>query len=334
VVARTDASGTVRYAHRGPGDSPSATLDDQDVPVEATVALAGGAVLTRRFVVAPPLAVTDVWSYPDVGGHTAATATYAGSLLGLPVLVGTTSHSYTPDGTGPPPDNSDGDYDYGWLGSHQRPTDHGLPTTVVQMGARPYAPSLGRFLSVDPIEAGSCNDYDYVCGDPVNGLDLTGTKKKSKEPLPDLEAHCGYNAPNDIFYGGECLHYRTAKANDDGSIYSDFVSLGRRYDQPDQPNGFFTDAATILSDVQVVSTGAICVAGIATAVGGIGIAAASVSCTASAAALAAVRRGSPEGLGHAEAAFTCALGVATSRSPSGLRTAAGLCAASIAVGVN
>ena len=146
------------------------------------MALAGGAVLTRRFVVTPPLAVTDVWRYPDVGGHVAATATYAGSLLGPPVLVGTTKHSYTPDGTGPPPDNSDGDYDYGWLGSHQRPTDHGLPTTIVQMGARPYAPSLGRFLSVDPIEGGSCNDYDYVCGDPVNGLDLTGTHCSWRHP--------------------------------------------------------------------------------------------------------------------------------------------------------
>jgi hypothetical protein len=95
-----------------------------------------------------------------------------------------------------------------------------------------FSAGLHSFLSVDPIEGGSCNDYDYVCGDPVNGLDLTGTKKKSKEPLPDLEAHCGYNAPNDIFYGGECLHYRTAKANDDSSIYFDFVGKGRRYDEP------------------------------------------------------------------------------------------------------
>ncbi len=25
-----------------------------------------------------------------------------------------------------------------------------------------------------PVEGGSCNDYDYVCGDPVNGFDLDG----------------------------------------------------------------------------------------------------------------------------------------------------------------
>lgn len=31
-----------------------------------------------------------------------------------------------------------------------------------------------RFLQVDPVEGGSCNDYDYVCGDPVNSYDLDG----------------------------------------------------------------------------------------------------------------------------------------------------------------
>jgi len=25
------------------------------------------------------------------------------------------------------------------------------------------------------VEGGSCNDYDYVCGDPINGFDIDGT---------------------------------------------------------------------------------------------------------------------------------------------------------------
>ena len=45
---------------------------------------------------------------------------------------------------------------------------------MIQMGARPYNPTLGRFLEVDPIEGGSCNDYDYTCAEPINQLDLDG----------------------------------------------------------------------------------------------------------------------------------------------------------------
>ncbi|MCW2573597.1 MAG: hypothetical protein JWO88_3655 [Frankiales bacterium] len=44
----------------------------------------------------------------------------------------------------------------------------------LRMGVTSYDPKLGRFLEVDPIEGGSCNDYDYVCGDPVNYVDLSG----------------------------------------------------------------------------------------------------------------------------------------------------------------
>lgn len=48
----------------------------------------------------------------------------------------------------------------------------------MQMGARPYSPLLGRFLSVDPVEGCSANDYDYVNGDAINMVDLDG-----KNPL-------------------------------------------------------------------------------------------------------------------------------------------------------
>lgn len=63
----------------------------------------------------------------------------------------------------------------GWLGGSERfATGNRLP--LIRMGVRIYDASLGRFIQVDPVSEGSANDYDYVAGDPVNGLDLDGTR--------------------------------------------------------------------------------------------------------------------------------------------------------------
>ena len=45
---------------------------------------------------------------------------------------------------------------------------------LIEMGARPYDPLLGRFLSVDPIVGGSLNTYDYAGQDPINNYDVDG----------------------------------------------------------------------------------------------------------------------------------------------------------------
>jgi hypothetical protein len=42
------------------------------------------------------------------------------------------------------------------------------------MGERLYQPGTGRFMSVDLVDGGSCNSYDYVCADPTNKYDLDG----------------------------------------------------------------------------------------------------------------------------------------------------------------
>ncbi|MGR8012293.1 RHS repeat-associated core domain-containing protein [Streptomyces hypolithicus] len=61
---------------------------------------------------------------------------------------------------------------YGWLGAKQRSTE--TPTGAVLMGVRLYDPTLGRFLSPDPLPGGNANAYDYVMGDPLNRVDLNG----------------------------------------------------------------------------------------------------------------------------------------------------------------
>ncbi|WP_233512591.1 RHS repeat-associated core domain-containing protein [Micromonospora deserti] len=61
---------------------------------------------------------------------------------------------------------------YGWLGAKQRAAD--TPSGIVLMGVRLYNTVTGRFLQVDPVDGGSCNAYEYTCGDPVNKEDLDG----------------------------------------------------------------------------------------------------------------------------------------------------------------
>ncbi len=53
-------------------------------------------------------------------------------------------------------------------------------TGLVRFGARDYDPSLGRWLSKDPIlfEGGDTNLYGYVMNDPVNWIDPTGNVAK------------------------------------------------------------------------------------------------------------------------------------------------------------
>lgn len=162
VERKVNGTTIARYGFSGDGDTPDFVTDAAGTVIERSVGLPGGVTVTKR-------TSGDVWSYPNIHGDVMAVTNSSGIKQG-------NTMSYDPYGQalGSLPDNSHGNYDYGWLGGHQRGLEHEGAIATIEMGARQYVPGLGRFLEVDPIEGGSCNDYDYVCADPINQLDLDG----------------------------------------------------------------------------------------------------------------------------------------------------------------
>lgn len=62
---------------------------------------------------------------------------------------------------------------FAYVGQHEKLSEVALATAPVQMGARVYLPTLGRFLQVDPIEGGTANAYVYAL-DPINQRTIAG----------------------------------------------------------------------------------------------------------------------------------------------------------------
>jgi RHS repeat-associated protein len=144
------------------------------------------------------------WSrnIPGIGGNLAAIQdSSSGTLLQLTNVHGdvVATASLSPSATEPVATfeydefgvpKQGGTPQFGWLGGKGRRTE--FSSGVIQMGARSYVPSLGRFLTPDPILGGSANAYDYANQDPVNAFDLDGncsTKKNCAKALNKAKAN-------------------------------------------------------------------------------------------------------------------------------------------------
>ena len=165
--SRTEGSSIITYAYCGFTDGACATVNSSGTTLQGFLGLPGGASVTEQSTGA-------VWSYPDIGGAMIATANSAGALTSGPYV-------YSPYGlqesSGSPIQNAGTDTSYGAFGGAGNLTDTGSATganAIVQMGARPYVPNLGRFLSVDPVQGGCSNAYVYVRGDPLDQSDDSG----------------------------------------------------------------------------------------------------------------------------------------------------------------
>ncbi|MEQ1872242.1 MAG: PA14 domain-containing protein [Ilumatobacteraceae bacterium] len=166
----TVATKTLRYSYSGGADATALTMTSSNVLLDRTISLPGGVQCSGL------TAATATWAYPNIHGDVTYTIDETGVASG--------PNLYDPFGqplTGVS-NTSPGDFDNGWLGQHQRPTEHqpGLKQTI-EMGARSYRADLGRFLRVDPIDGGATySDYAYVV-DPINQLDLTGKRCSGRE---------------------------------------------------------------------------------------------------------------------------------------------------------
>ncbi|MFM1964532.1 MAG: hypothetical protein RL134_257 [Actinomycetota bacterium] len=172
TVSTATGTSTVRYA--GAFTMSSDATGAPGAVIATQYELPGGVQVTVR-------SGTATATIPDLSGSAMATLT-------LPTLAGTTGDSalapadrFGPYGepiTTASTGGADGVKDYTWRAGMGLETLPGSASITI-MGARPYHPGLGLFLTPDPLIDGGNALYAYTSGDPINYRDPSGGSEES-----------------------------------------------------------------------------------------------------------------------------------------------------------
>jgi RHS repeat-associated protein len=183
IRSRTSGGTTTQYRYSGTDDA--ALFDTTSSGAIQVTGVDGPAGNLARYSGAPQSGTPVEFAYYTGHGDLAATADPAG--------VRTATFTYDPLGIAlqTPPTNASLER---WTGKWDKRLD--TTSSLIQMGARPYDPLLGRFLAVDPVEGGSLNNYDYAAQDPVNTYDLGGMRPAEPDTVAGYPAQAYVRARN------------------------------------------------------------------------------------------------------------------------------------------
>ncbi len=169
IYVRDSAQNTY-YGYTGSGSNPAFMKNSGGTLMDSLIQLPGGVSYSVRPFSSP----VTTYSLPNLHGDFFATTDGTGALNQTAQYepFGNTITNYPNFGTNPPTNLSNGE-SLGWSGQQGILQDRQTYNQYLQLGARLYIPTLGRFAQVDPVDGGNANPFIYP-QDPVNSSDLTG----------------------------------------------------------------------------------------------------------------------------------------------------------------